>query len=198
MISDRPLNTYRIILASGSPRRQELLRQMSIDFDIEVREVDESYPEHLKHHEISDYIAMQKAQAFVGHLDENDLLITSDTIVWHNDRALGKPVDAKDAESMLTELSANTHSVITSVCFTTARSQHTFYDETRVVFKPLSPSEINYYIETCKPFDKAGAYGIQDWIGMVGVSRIEGSYFNVMGFPTQLVYQELKTLPKHF
>ncbi|MDN3723682.1 Maf-like protein [Aequorivita sp. SDUM287046] len=184
------LKKYNIILASGSPRRQAFFKELDIDFCIQVKEVDEHYPPHLKHSEITDYLSQLKASIFVD-LNENDILITSDTIVWNNQKALGKPKDFEDAKQMLQNLSGQMHEVITSVCFTSKGFQKTVNDVTKVWFKKLSEEEIDYYVKNYKPFDKAGSYGIQEWIGYIGIEKIEGSYFNVMGLPTLLVYKTL-------
>jgi septum formation protein len=182
---------HTVILASGSPRRQELLRGLDIDFDIETRPVNEVYPDHLKGHEITDHLAKLKASAF-ENLAENEILITSDTIVWLNDKAMNKPRDIAFAKAQLQALSGSTHEVITSVCFTTHQRQQTIYDITEVQFKNLSTEEIDYYLDRYKPMDKAGAYGVQEWIGFIGVEKLTGSYFNVMGFPLHKVYEVLK------
>ncbi|WP_223033471.1 Maf-like protein [Hanstruepera marina] len=185
------LKSYHIILASGSPRRQQFFRDLGIDFEIRLKPVKEEYPKRLKHFEISDYLAQLKALPFKADLNPNDILITSDTIVWHNNQALGKPKSSQDAFNMIQSLSNSTHEVITSVCFTTTQLQKTVNAVTKVTFKNLTDSEIQYYIDTCKPFDKAGSYGIQEWIGQIGITKIEGSYFNVVGLPTHLVYKTL-------
>jgi len=185
------LNKRRLILASGSPRRQNLLKQLGVPFEICVNPVDEVYPEKLSGHEISDYLSILKANAFKENLKPNDLLITSDTIVWHQNTAIGKPTSLKHAVEMLQNLSNSTHKVITSVCLTSTEKQMTFNALTKVSFRKLKIEEIEFYVNNYKPLDKAGAYGIQDWIGQVGVEKIEGSYFNVMGFPLNLVYSHL-------
>lgn len=192
MIKQR-LNNFNIILASGSPRRHHFFREMDIEFTIDVREISEQYPSHLKGAEITDYLAKLKASAFED-LAENELLITSDTIVWMDERAIGKPENYEDAQRMLMSLSGNMHEVMTSVCFTTTSFQKIVNDTTRVWFKPLLSEEIAYYLKTHQPFDKAGSYGIQDWLGYIGIERIEGCYFNVMGLPTRLVYKTLMEL----
>lgn len=189
MLADS-LKEYTIILASGSPRRQELLQQLQIPFSIDVRKIEENYPNNLEAEAITDYLTVLKARAFPS-LKPNDLLITSDTIVWHNGAALGKPKNKEEAISMLQSLSDASHRVITSVCFTTTKKQVIVNESTTVEFKKLSNDEIHYYIDTFQPFDKAGAYGIQEWIGLIGVTKIEGSYHNVMGLPTRLVYKTL-------
>ena len=188
------LSKYHLILASGSPRRQQLFKDLGLDFEIRLNPVEEEYPERLRHFEISNYLAQLKAKPFKGELKEHDILITSDTIVWHNNEALGKPKDSADAFAMLKSMSNAEHEVITSICFTTSKFQKTVNAVTKVTFKKLSDDEINYYIDAFKPFDKAGAYGIQDWIGKIGITHIEGSYFNVMGMPTHLVYQTLESI----
>jgi septum formation protein len=185
------LKNYNIILASGSPRRQDFFKLLDLDFTIEVREVEEVYPaKTLKTSAITDYLAQLKASAFED-LSEKDILITSDTIVWKDDRAMGKPVDKEDAQAMLLDLSGEMHEVFTSVCFTSKNFQKTINDSTKVWFKKLSEEEINYYITNYQPYDKAGSYGIQDWLGYIGIERIEGCFFNVMGLPTRLVYKTL-------
>ena len=190
MLKDH-LKHYKVILASGSPRRQQFFKDLNIDFDIRLKPVDEVYPKTLQHAEISNYLALLKAEAFSGTLKPNELLITSDTIVWHKDKALGKPTSDQDAYSMLTNLSNSTHEVITSICFKTNTKLKTVFDTTKVTFKTLSDAEIWHYIEHYHPMDKAGAYGIQEWIGKIAVTHIEGSYFNVMGLPTHLIYNTL-------
>lgn len=187
------LSNYNIILASGSPRRQQFLRDLDIPFTIQLKEVDEIYPEHLQSNEITEYLADLKANAF-SELKENDLLITSDTIVWLDNRALGKPKDSEDAFDMLSQLSGKKHQVITSVSIKGKNFQKMISDTTDVYFKELSTEEINYYINTYQPFDKAGSYGIQEWIGFIGIECIKGSYFNVMGLPVQKLYKELMKL----
>jgi septum formation protein len=165
-----------------------------LDFEIRLKEIEEIYPLHLKREQITNYLAELKASAFEGGLQENEILVTSDTIVWHNNKALGKPTDAQDAFDILKSLSNATHEVITSVCFKTNSKTDTLYDTTKVTFNELSDEAIHYYIDNYKPFDKAGAYGIQEWIGFIGVSKIEGSYANVMGMPVDKVYNYLNNL----
>lgn len=188
------LSKYSIILASNSPRRQELIKSLNIPFSIKIKEVEEIYPKELNHTEITDFLANLKASPFKKDLKENELLITSDTIVWIHNKALGKPKDYEEAFQMLKELSNTTHEVITSICITSKSFQKTINDTTIVSFKKLLDEEIDYYINTYKPFDKAGAYGIQEWIGKIGITKIEGSYFNVMGFPVHKLYKELSNL----
>lgn len=188
------LKDYKIILASGSPRRQQFFKDFDLEFEIRLKEVEEIYPNHLKAQEITNYLAALKAKAFHGEITNNELLITSDTIVWLNGKALGKPQDYEDAFQILKSLSNQTHEVITSVCFTTKDTTETIYDVTKVTFTTLSDDAIYYYLDNYKPFDKAGAYGIQEWIGLIGITKIEGSYTNVVGLPTEKVYKYLTSL----
>ena len=183
-----------IILASGSPRRQQFFKDMDLSYSIRLKEIEEVYPDGLQGAEITNYLAELKANAFEKELDTNDLLITSDTIVWLNESALGKPTDAEDALAMLQKLSNKTHEVITSVCFKTKAKTDTIFEVTKVTFNALSDQAIQYYLDHYKPYDKAGAYGIQEWIGFVGVAKIEGSYTNVMGMPTDKVFNYLNNL----
>tara|TARA_R110000868_G_scaffold29420_6_gene109429 strand:+ start:79991 stop:80578 length:588 start_codon:yes stop_codon:yes gene_type:complete len=185
------LNNYKVILASSSPRRQQFLREMRIDFKIHLVDIEETYPSHLKGVQISDYLAELKATGFKDELENKEILITSDTVVWHNQKSLAKPMDEDDAYSMLKTLSNDWHDVITSVCFTTNEMQQTVNLCTRVKFRELTDEEIWYYVKNFNPFDKAGGYGIQDWIGLIGIEEIQGSYTNVVGLPTQLVYKTL-------
>jgi septum formation protein len=187
------LKDKRLILASSSPRRQELIKGLGLKVEIRIKPIIEEYPVHLKHFEIPDYLAQLKSMQFEDTLTPKDILITSDTIVWFKNTALGKPTDANDAFQMLRSLSGQTHEVITSVCFKTSAKLKTINSITKVTFKQLSNSEINYYIKNFKVLDKAGSYGIQDWIGQIAVTKIEGSYFNVMGFPMDKIYNTLLT-----
>ena len=187
------LKNKHLILASSSPRRQELIKGLGLDVEIRIKPVKEEYPHRLRHFEISDYLAQLKSMPFEDTLTPNDILITSDTIVWFENKALGKPKDINDAFEMLKSLSGHTHEVITSVCFKSIGKQKTINSVTKVTFKRLSASEINYYINNFKVLDKAGSYGIQDWIGHVAVTKIEGSYFNVIGFPMDKIYNTLLT-----
>jgi len=191
---DKTLEKYTIILASGSPRRQQFFKDLDIDFEIKLKSVNEVYPPHLTHADISNYLAELKTTPYIKDLKDNDILITSDTIVWHNNQAMGKPKNKAEAFDMLKSYSNTTHEVITSVCFTTQTTRKTLFNVTKVTFKTITDAEINYYIDHYKPYDKAGAYGIQEWIGQVAVTKIEGSYFNVMGLPTHLVYNTLNQL----
>lgn len=183
------LKAYKIILASGSPRRQQFFRDLNLDFEIRLKEVDEIYPKHLQANEVTDYLAQLKADAF--EVAENEIVVTSDTIVWFDEKVLGKPKDYRDAFVILKSLSGNTHQVITSVCLKSASKKKVFHVTTNVTFASLSDEMIAYYLDNYKPFDKAGAYGIQEWIGLVGIDKIEGSYTNVVGLPTQEFYNEL-------
>lgn len=183
---------HKIYLGSGSPRRVELLQQMNIPFTQRVLDVDELYPEDLSDVEITDFLAKLKGKVQQQKLALNELALTADTIVWHNNIALGKPKNEDEAIKMLIALSGETHQVITSVCLSTKDKQRCINDTTHVTMTALSQDEITYYIRKFKPFDKAGAYGIQEWIGRVGVSRIEGSYTNVVGLPTHKTYALLK------
>jgi septum formation protein len=191
MIVDN-LNKYRIILASRSPRRQQLLRQLGIKFDVVIRDNIEAYPPGLSGEEIAVYLAREKAGSFRNKLSDNEIVITADTIVWCNNRVLNKPANANEARLMISDLSGNTHEVITGVSLLSSVKEKTFSVSTKVTFMRLSDEEINYYIEKYRPYDKAGAYGIQEWIGLAACSRIEGSYFNVVGLPAQRLYEELK------
>ena len=187
-ITDR----YEVILASKSPRRQALLKEIVPEFSIMLRDTAETYPPTLKGAQIVEHLANLKASAFDGELTDNQLLITADTIVWIDDMVLGKPKDRSGAIAMLRQLSGRKHTVFTGVCVETNQKKRVFSVATDVFFRPLDDSEIEYYVDKYQPFDKAGSYGVQEWIGYVGVERIEGSYFNVMGLPVQRLYQELK------
>lgn len=190
------LKHKHLILASGSPRRHQYLKDLGLIFEIRLKPVDEVYPPRLRHFEISDYLAQLKSLPFEDELKAKDILITSDTIVWINEEALGKPKNDTDAFIMLKKLSNTTHEVITSVCFKTKVSQKTVSSVTKVTFKELTDAEIKYYIKEYQPFDKAGGYGIQEWIGNIGITNIEGTYNNVVGLPVDLVYRELMALSK--
>jgi len=185
-------DNYRIILASQSPRRQQLLRELGLKFDIVIKDYSESYPEDLKGGQIAEYISAEKAKTFKGELSENEIVITADTIVWCNNHVLGKPSDFDEAVSILKEISGNTHEVITGVTILSSAKEITFSESTKVTFEALSEEEIKYYVDKFKPYDKAGAYGIQEWIGIAACSHIDGSYFNVVGLPVQRLYKELK------
>jgi len=185
------LKSKKLILASQSPRRQELLKALQVDFEVRLKPIDESFPEGLQPFEIAEYIAKKKAAAFKEDLKPNEILITGDTLVFKESKALGKPKDAKEATQMLQLLSGTNHSVISSICLTTTEQQLIAHDKALVHFRVLSDAEIQHYINTYKPFDKAGAYGIQEWIGHVALQKLEGSYNTVMGLPTHLLYDLL-------
>ena len=184
---------YHIILASNSPRRRELLSGLGLDYEVRTLPgIDESYPDTLEGEEIPVYISSKKASAYLDALKENELLITADTIVWLDGRVLGKPSDEEEARQMLRDLSGHTHQVITGVTLATTSFQKSFASVSQVTFATLTEEELIYYVDHYHPMDKAGAYGVQEWIGFIGVERIEGSYFNVMGLPVQRLYRELK------
>jgi septum formation protein len=183
---------YNYILASKSPRRNELLKSLGINFKVKTKEVDEVYPDSLTKEEIPVYLAKLKARAFLNEIWDNDLVITADTIVWLNGKVLGKPKDKPEAIRMLNELSGKQHQVITGVCLSSKEKELSFYSTSDVYFKSLSTDEIEYYISEYKPYDKAGAYGIQEWIGCIGISHIEGSFYNVMGLPIQKLYENIQ------
>jgi septum formation protein len=186
------MRVYHIILASNSPRRRELLSGLDLEYEVKVLpDIEEGYPEGLSMEEIPRYIAAEKAAAYKDIIADNDLIITADTVVVLGDEVLGKPTDLDDARRMLRELSGKTHQVITGVYLMTKEKERGFSVVTDVTFKELSDEEIDYYVEKYRPLDKAGAYGIQEWIGYIGVTGLNGSYFNVMGLPVQRIYNEL-------
>jgi septum formation protein len=182
--------TKPLLLASNSPRRQQLLREAGFDFTVKVKDSNEDFPKSMPAYEVPAFLARKKAEAFREEL-QNQLVLTADTIVVIDDEILNKPADVEEARSMLKKLSGRQHQVITGVCIMTQENTESFIDIANVFFRTLTDSEIDYYIETCKPFDKAGAYGVQDFIGMVGITRMEGSYFTVMGLPVHKVYEAL-------
>ncbi|MCX8079648.1 MAG: Maf family nucleotide pyrophosphatase [Bacteroidia bacterium] len=182
----------RIILASGSPRRKELLRMLECEFEVLKSDCDESYPVELKAGEIAEYLANKKSLSFNVPLKAKELLITADTIVWLHEKMLGKPQNTEEAVEMIKKLSGNVHSVFTGVALRTMEKLHVFYEETRVYFNPIDEADIIHYVEKYRPFDKAGAYGVQEWIGAVGIRKIDGCYYNVMGLPTARLYEEIK------
>lgn len=187
------ITDYRIVLSSNSPRRKELLAGLDVTYEVRtLPDVDESYPETLPHEEVAEFLARKKADNYLATLREDELLITADTIVLLNGAILGKPVDKEDAANMLRKLAGNQHRVITGVCLSTQKRQEYFSAVSHVTFGNLSDEEIAYYVSNYNPLDKAGAYGVQDWIGYVAVEKIEGSYFNVMGLPIHKVYHALK------
>lgn len=189
MMLAEKLKNHKLILASGSPRRQQFFKDLALDFEIRLKDIEETYPENLKAEAVTDYLALLKADAF--ELQLNEILVTSDTIVWLDDKVIGKPKDYGDAFVILKELSGQTHQVITSVCLKSVSKTKVFNVTTKVTFAELTDEMIEFYIETHKPYDKAGAYGIQEWIGLVGIEKIEGSYTNVVGLPTEKFYKEL-------
>lgn len=189
------LKKYQITLASNSPRRKELLSELNLDYKVKILpDIDETYPDTLKGEDIPLYIARKKAEAYKSIMSKNELIITADTIVYTDGEVLGKPKDEADARRMLHALSGRSHQVITGVCITTSGFQRSFASVTEVTFDTLTDEEIDFYISTYNPMDKAGAYGIQEWIGFIGVSKLNGSYFNVMGLPVQRLYRELKNI----
>ena len=189
------LKKYKVILASNSPRRKELLAGLGVDYEVRtLPDVDESYPDTLQGADIPLYIAKEKADAYRNMLQPGELMITADTIVWLDGRVLGKPKDREDALCMLRDMSGRTHEVFTGVCITTTEWQRSFAAQTEVRFAELSEEEMTYYVDKFQPMDKAGAYGVQEWIGFIGVENISGSYYNVMGLPVQRLYKELISL----
>jgi septum formation protein len=185
----------QLILASNSPRRRQLLTDLGLSYEIRLREVDESYPDHLRRAEVAEYLAAHKAAAYAPDLAPHEVVLTADTIVCLEDDVLNKPADEAEAARMLTRLQGRAHDVFTGVCLLTGDGQRiVFSDQTQVHFRALSPAEIDFYVRNFQPLDKAGAYGAQDWVGMVGVTRLEGSYFNVMGLPVHRVWEELAKL----
>ena len=188
------IKNYKLILASASPRRQQLMKDAGFTFEVWLKNVEEKYPQELHWVNVPEYLSKVKASAFREELKADEVLITADTVVCIHDRILGKPADRKEAISMLQELSGNRHLVVTGVSVTTRTEQLSFSSRTDVFFKRLSNEEIEFYVDTYKPFDKAGAYGIQEWIGYIGIERIEGSFYNVMGLPIQKLYETLRKL----
>ena len=186
------LEKYKVILASGSPRRRELMAGLGVNYEVRILpDVDESYPDTLQGEEIPLYIAKEKADAYIPMMQPDELIITADTIVWLDGKVLGKPRDREDALQMLRTMSGRTHEVFTGVCITTTDWQRSFTAQTEVRFATLSEDEIIYYVDNFKPMDKAGAYGVQEWIGFIGVENISGSYYNIMGLSVQKLYREL-------
>lgn len=188
------IKNYKLILASASPRRQQLMKDAGFTFEVWLKNVEEKYPQELHWENVPEYLSKVKASAFREELKADEVLITADTVVCIHDRILGKPADRKEAISMLQKLSGNRHLVVTGVSVTTRTEQLSFSSRTDVFFKHLSNEEIEFYVDTYKPFDKAGAYGIQEWIGYIGIERIEGSFYNVMGLPIQKLYETLRKL----
>ena len=189
------LKKYNVILASNSPRRKELLAGLGVQYEVRtLPDIDESYPDSLQGADIPLYISKEKADAYRAMLKPGELMITADTIVWLDGTVLGKPADREDALRMLRAMSGRTHEVFTGVCLTTTEWQRSFAAETEVRFATLTEEEITYYVDTYRPMDKAGAYGVQEWIGYIGVENIRGSYYNIMGLPVQRLYRELSTI----
>ena len=189
------LKKYKVILASNSPRRKDLLAGLGVDYEVRtLPDVDETYPDTLKGADIPLFIAKEKANAYLNMMKPGELMITADTIVWLDEKVLGKPKDREDAMCMLRTMSGRSHEVFTGVCLTTTEWQRSFTAQTEVRFAELSEEEITYYVDTYKPMDKAGAYGVQEWIGFIGVENISGSYYNIMGLPVQRLYKELVQL----
>ncbi len=194
MIVTEMLKDYRIILGSGSPRRHLLLKELGLTFEVKTFDVSEDFPENLHQENVAMYLADKKSAAFDHLLEERTLVITADTIVCLDDLVLNKPENFQDAKRMLTLLSGRKHEVITGVCLKTRKEKLLFHEKTAVYFKVLTPEEIDFYLNLCQPYDKAGAYGVQEWIGLIGLERIDGSYHNVMGLPVQALYRELARL----
>ncbi len=190
------IKNKRIILASQSPRRRALLSDLDIPFSTTSADIDESFPAHLQREEIPLFLASQKALALEKTLQENDILITADTIVWQGEKAINKPENKEDAIAMIQRLSGNMHEVFTGVQIRSLSQKQSFYSATKVYFSHLDQTEIEYYVEKYQPYDKAGAYGIQEWIGYIGIEKIEGSFYNVMGLPVHQLYQHLKVFVK--
>lgn len=186
------MDNWKLILGSKSPRRQTLIKALGFEVEIRTKEVEEIYPPEMSAYDVPEHLARLKAEPLITSLGDNELLITSDTIVVLKNKILGKPADRNDAIHMLKQISGNTHEVITGVCITGQRITHSFSSITKVSFSEITDHEIEYYIDTCKPFDKAGSYGIQEWIGYIGISKIEGCYYNVMGLPLHDLYKALK------
>lgn len=182
---------YKLVLGSQSPRRKQLLAGCGFEFDIRVKDTNEDWPDGMPVKDIAEYLARKKADALRGELGHNELLVTSDTTVLLEGRIYNKPADADDAVRILSELSGKTHSVVTGVCLSTKDVQKSFSETSLVVMKEISPDHIRYYVEQYKPFDKAGAYAIQEWIGLTHILRMEGSYSNIMGLPTERVFEEI-------
>jgi septum formation protein len=192
MLLHDQLKNYRLILASQSPRRRMLLEGLDLSFEVEVKDdIDENYPEELSMTEIPEFLARKKSDQYADLLTDNTILITADTIVWFKGRVVRKPLDKKDAQHIIKSLAGHPHTVITGVCIRSKEKQRVFHSVSEVHFSDLLQTEIEYYIEKYKPFDKAGAYGIQEWIGYIGIEKIEGSFYNVMGLPVQMLYHEL-------
>lgn len=191
MLLAEKYQNHKIVLASKSPRRQELMKGLDISFEVRTMEVDENFPPALQREEIPLFLSKLKAQAFLPEMKENEVVITADTVVWVNDHVLNKPEDRNEAIAMVKELSGNHHVVYTGVTITSKEKTISFFDETKVYFETLTQEEIEYYIDKYQPYDKAGSYGVQEFIGYMGINKLEGSYFNVMGLPVHQVYKKL-------
>lgn len=188
------IKNYKLILASASPRRQQLMKDAGFTFEVKLKKIAEDYPKDIPIEKVPEYLSKVKAEAFREELNPDEVLVTADTVVCIHDKILGKPANRAEAIRMLQELSGNRHLVVTGVSVTTCTKQLSFSALTNVFFKTLSTEEIEYYVDVYKPFDKAGAYGIQEWIGYIGIERIEGSFYNVMGLPVQKLYETLRML----
>ncbi len=186
------IKNHQIILASKSPRRKQLMEGLGISFEVKTKETDETFPPHLKREEIPLFLCRKKAEAFKKELKKNTIIITADTIVWFKNKALNKPANQAEAMEMLRQLSGKKHQVFTAVCIKSKLKEKLFFDETDVYFKTFSSEEIHFYIDKFQPYDKAGSYGAQEFIGYIGIEKIKGCYFNVMGFPVRKVYEELR------
>lgn len=186
------MSNLKLVLGSKSPRRQTLIQELGFPVEIRIKEVEEIYPDDLPSHQVPEFLAKLKASPLKNTLSDEEILVTSDTIVLLDGEVVGKPADSDAAKEMLSRLSGNTHTVISGVCLTSNKKQHSFSSHTKVFFDTLSSEEINHYVDTFQPMDKAGSYGIQEWIGYIGVSKIEGCYYNVMGLPLHDLYRELK------
>ena len=185
----------KLVLASNSPRRRQLLTELGLTYETRLLEVDETFPPHLRRAEVAEFLATRKAAAYISGLAADEVLLTADTIVCLEDDVLNKPADRAEAQQMLGRLQGRAHDVFTGVCLRTGDGREVvFSDQTTVYFRPLTAAEIDYYIDTCQPYDKAGSYGAQDWLGLAAIDRLEGSYFNVMGLPTHRVWAELANL----
>lgn len=194
MLLNGKLKDYSLILASNSPRRKQFLSDLGLDFEIRLKEIQEQYPKHLEGAQIAEYLSELKAKAYLSDLRENEILITGDTVVWHNHKILHKPKNYEEAFAMLQELSGDQHEVISAACICSLQKQITVHESTQVYFKKMRSEEINFYIRNFQPYDKAGAYGIQEWIGKIGIEKIEGSFYNVMGMPVHQVYEALQNI----
>lgn len=185
---------FKLVLASGSPRRQQLLKELGLEYQVRILDIEESYPDDLAVDKIAEYLAIKKGKAYQANMEQDELIITADTTVVMGEMVLNKPANAEEAYQMLRYLSGKTHQVITGVCLTSSEQQQSFREVTKVTFRALEEEEIHYYVNHYHPFDKAGAYAIQEWIGMVGIVHLDGSYFNVVGLPVEKLYSRLKEI----